>query len=118
MSENTEASELTITVQEKKTSKPKFPRHNHPKWDIFWISMTISIIVLQFVFLYTITIPLEYYLPIAQFSIIGLILSFIISSKSVTDGYSIPKQAICYMGSLKGRQSGKSNASPNCSTQC
>ncbi len=110
MSENTEASEQIIAIQEQKRNKPKFPRHNHPKWDVFWISMTILIIGLQIIFLFTTTIPLEDYLPIAQFAIIGLIVSFIISSKTVTDGYSIPKQAICYMGSLKGRSSGKSNA--------
>jgi hypothetical protein len=89
--------------------KHKFPRKNAPKWDIFWISMIILICSLQYYFLFTITIPLTHYIPIAVIALIVLMITFFWSSKSVADGYSIAKQAICYMGSIKGRRSGSSN---------
>jgi len=96
-------------LKDEKKFKAKFPHHNHPKWNIFWISMAILIIVVQLAFLYNATIPLTDYLPLAQIATVCLFITFIWSSKAVTDGYSISKQAICYMGSLKGRRSGVSN---------
>lgn len=104
----------TLNVQshhsdQNKAPKSKFPHHNHPKWDIFWILMAILFIVVQLVFLFNFKIPLTHYLPLAAVAIIALFITFFWSSKSVMDGYSISKQAICYMGSLKGRRTGVSN---------
>jgi hypothetical protein len=89
--------------------KKKLPHKNHPGWDIFWVIMAIIIISLQYYFLVNITIPLAHYLPIALGALIGLIITFFISSKLVVDGYSISKQAICYMGSIKSRRTEKLN---------
>lgn len=89
--------------------KRKLPRKNAPGWDVFWLTAAGVICALQYYFLNTLTIPIGHYLPIAQVALVGLILTFIISSKLVVDGYSVAKQAICYMGSMTGRRSGLSN---------
>jgi hypothetical protein len=109
---NSEKDTIPQKLPEKVSSQPKRPKYPHknaPKWDIFWISMIILIISLQYYFLHTLTIPLSHYLLIAGIAFVGVIITFFWSSKVVTDGYSIAKQAICYMGSIKGRRSGLSN---------
>ena len=96
-------------TSELRPPKRKLPRKNDPGWDYFWLSTAIIIIVLQYYFLVNLNIPIERYLVIAQVALVGLIITFMISSKLVVDGYSVAKQAICYMGSMTGRRSGSSN---------
>jgi hypothetical protein len=98
--------------QKAKNLPPKrpLPRKNAPGWDVFWIISAIIVILALYFATKYVVFPRELYPRIAEIALISLIVTFLISSKTVKDGYSIPKQAICYMGSLKGRRSGRSNA--------